>query len=65
MSHQASLEHENFTESYHSYIALLPQKFLQLHFSCTLYSINNLRFTKIRVVAMVDYHYIFLILKCF
>jgi len=30
MSHQASLEHENFTESYHRYIALLPQNVLQL-----------------------------------
>jgi len=47
--HQASLKHENFTESYHSYTTLLPQNILQLHFSCTLYSINNLRFTKIRV----------------
>jgi len=42
MSHQASLEHENFTESYHSYIAFLPQNILQVHFSCTLHSINNL-----------------------
>ena len=49
--HQASLKHENFTLSYHSYTTLLPQKILQLqlHFSCTLYSINNLRFTKIKV----------------
>jgi len=50
MSHQASSEHENFTESYHIYITLLLQNILQLqlHFSCTLYSINNLRFTEIR-----------------
>jgi len=51
--HQASLKHENFTLSYHSYTTLLPQNILQLqlHFSCrpTLYSISNLRFTKIRV----------------
>jgi len=49
--HQASLKHENFTLSYHSYTTLLPQKVLQLqlHFGCTLYSMNNLRFTKIRV----------------
>jgi len=49
--HQASLKHENFTLSYQSYITFLPQSILQLllHFSCTLYSINNLRFTKIRV----------------
>jgi len=49
--HQASLKHENFTLSYYSYTTLLPQNILQLqlHFSCTLYSINNLRFTKIRV----------------
>jgi len=43
--HQASLKHENFTLSNHNYTALLPQNILQL----TLYSINNLRFTKIRV----------------
>jgi len=44
--HQASLKHENFTLSYHSYTALLLHNILQLqlHFSCTLYSINNLRF---------------------
>jgi len=49
--HQARLKHENFTVSYHSYSTLLPQNILQLqlHFSCTLYSINNLRFTTIRV----------------
>ena len=49
--HQASSKHENFTLSYHSYTSLLPQNILQLqlHFGCTLYSINNLRFTKIRV----------------
>jgi len=48
--HQASLKHDNFTESYHSYTTLLPQNILQLqlHFSCTLYSSNNFRFTKIR-----------------
>ena len=48
---QASLKHDNFTLSYHSYTTLLPQNILQLqlHFSCTLYSINNLRFTKMRV----------------
>jgi len=49
--HQASLKHENFTVSYHSYTTLLPQNILQLHlhFRCTLYSSNNLRFTKLRV----------------
>jgi len=49
--YQASLKHENFTLSYHSYVTLPPHNILQLqlHFSCTLYSINNLRFTKIRV----------------
>jgi len=49
--HQASLKQENFTLSYHSYTTLPPQNILQLqlHFICTLYSINNLRFTKIRV----------------
>ena len=49
--HQARLKHENFTVSYHCYPTLLPQNILQLqlHFSCALYSINNLRFTKIRV----------------
>jgi len=49
--YQASLKHENFTLSYHSYITLLLHNILQLqlHFSCTLYSINNLRFAKIRV----------------
>jgi len=49
--HQARLKHENFTVSYHSYPTLLPQNILQqqLHYSCTLCSINNLRFTKIRV----------------
>jgi len=48
---QASLKQENFTLLYHSYTTLLPQIIfqLQLHFSCALYSINNLRFTKIRV----------------
>ena len=41
--HQAHLKHENFTVSYHSYPTLLLQNILQLqlHFSCTLYSINN------------------------
>jgi len=49
--HQARLKHENFTVPYHSYPALLPQNILQLqlHFSFTLYSTNNLRFTKIMV----------------
>jgi len=49
--HQASLKHENFTLSYHSSATLLPQNILQLqmHFSYKLYSINYLRFTKIRV----------------
>jgi len=59
--HQASVKHENFTLSYHSYTTLLSQNILQLqlHCSCTLCSINNLRFTKIRViVGMVSYHYI-------
>jgi len=38
--HQASLKHENFTLSYHSYTTLLLQNILQLqlHFSCTLYN---------------------------
>jgi len=42
--HQASLKHENFTLSYHSYTTLLPQNILQLqlHFSCTPYNIKNL-----------------------
>jgi len=55
---QASLKHKNFTLSYHSYTTLLPQNILQLqlHFSCTLYSINNLRFTKMGLVGMVSYH---------
>jgi len=49
--HQASLKQENFTLSYHSYTTLLPLNIsqLQLHFICTLYNINHLRFTKIRV----------------
>jgi len=49
--HQARLKHENVTVSCQNYPTLLPQNILQLqlHFSCTLYSINNLRFTKIRV----------------
>jgi len=49
--HQASLKHENFTLSCHSYTTLPPQNILQLqlHFHCTLCSINNLRFTKFRV----------------
>jgi len=49
--HQARLKHENLAVSHHSYPTLLPQNILQLqlHFSCTLYSINDLRFTKIRV----------------
>jgi len=65
--HQARLKHENFTVSYYSYLTLLPQNILQLqlHFSCTLYSINNLRFTKIRVSWNGEFHYMFLILKCF
>jgi len=48
---QAHLKQEKFTVSYHSYSTLLPQNILQLQlqFSCTLYSTNNLRFTKIRV----------------
>jgi len=48
---QACLKHENVTLSYHSYTTLPAQNILQLqlHFSCTFYSINNLRFTKIRV----------------
>jgi len=57
--HHASLKHEN------SYTILLPQNIflLQLHFSCTLtlYSINNLRFTKLGLVGMVVYLYMFLI----
>jgi len=46
----ARLKQENFTVSYHSYTTLLTQNILQLqlHFDCTLYSINNFRFTKIR-----------------
>jgi len=49
--HQASLKYENSTLSYHSFTTLLPQNILQLqlHFSCTLYCISNLRFTKTRV----------------
>ena len=51
--HQASLKHEIFTVSYHSHTTLLPKNILQLqlHFSCrlTLYSSNNLSFTKISV----------------
>jgi len=49
--HQASLKHKSFTVSYQSYITLLPQNILQLqlHFSCTLYNINNWRYTKVRV----------------
>jgi len=48
---QASLKHENFTVSYHSYTTLLPQNslLLQLHFSYTLSSTNFLRFAKIWV----------------
>jgi len=46
--HQASLKQENFTLSYHSYTTAEALE-LQLHFICTLYSIKNLRFTKIRV----------------
>jgi len=67
--HQASVKHENFTLSYHSYTALLPQNILQLqlHFTCTLYSINNLRLQKLGLVGMVSCHYdyMFLIIKCF
>jgi len=50
LQHQTSLKHANFTVPYHSYTTLLPQNILQLqlHFSCTLYSINTLRFTNIR-----------------
>jgi len=46
-----SLKQENFTVSYHSYTTSLSQNILQLqlYFSCALYTINNLRFTKIRV----------------
>jgi len=48
LQHQASLKQEN---SHYHITATLPQNILQqqLHFVCTLYSINNLRFTKIRV----------------
>jgi len=65
--HQASLKQENFTVSYHSYTTLLPQKILhlQLHFSCTLCSINNLGLQKFGLVGMVSYHCMFLIFKCF
>jgi len=61
--HQARVKHENFTISYHSYPTLLPQNILQLqlHFSRTFYSINNFRFTKLGLVGMVSYHYMFLI----
>jgi len=54
--HQARLKHNNFTVSYHSNPTLLPQNILQLqlHFSCTFYSINNLRFAKIRVSWNVE-----------
>jgi len=42
--HQATLKHEHFTLWCHSYTTLLPQNIwqLQLRFSCTLHSINNL-----------------------
>ena len=65
--YQASLKQENFTVTYHSYTTLLPQKILQLqlHFSCTLSSINNLVLKNIGLVGMVSYHYMFLIFKCF
>jgi len=61
--HQASLKHENFVVSYHSYTTLLPQNILQLqlHFSWTLYNFNNLMFTKLRWVGIVGYCYMFLI----
>jgi len=47
----ASLKQGNFTVSYHSYTTSLSQNILQLqlHFSCALYTIKHLRFTKIRV----------------
>jgi len=38
--HQASLKQENFALSYHT--TLLRQNILQLHFSCTIYTTNNL-----------------------
>jgi len=67
--HQASLKHENFTLSYHSYTTLLPQNILQLqlHFSCTPYNIKNLRFTKIKVSwnGELQLDCMFLIFKCF
>jgi len=51
--YQASLKYENSTVSYHNYITILgqPQNILklQIHFICTFYSINNLRFSKITV----------------
>jgi len=64
---QASLKPENLTLSYHSYTTLVPQNILQLqlHFGCTLYSINNLRFTKIRVSWNVPNHKMFLTLPKF
>jgi len=63
--HQASLKHENFTLSCHT--TLLPQNILQLqpNFNCTLYSINNLRFTKIRVSWNDELPLQFLIFKTF
>ena len=58
--HQASLKHENFTLSYHSYTTLPPQTILQLqlHFSCTLYNIKMWGWQKLGLVGMVSYHYI-------
>jgi len=66
--HQASLKHENFTLLYHGYTTLLPQNILQLQlrFSCTFYSINNLRFTKLGVSWNGELPLnMFLIIKCF
>jgi len=68
ISHQARSKHENFALSYHSYTTLLPQNILQLqlHFSCTLYSINNLRLTKLRISWNGELLlYMFLIIKYF
>jgi len=68
--HQASLKHENFTLSYHSYTTLLPQNIfqLQLHFSCSLHFATSPMWgsQKLGLVGMVSYYYnMFLILKCF
>ena len=56
--HQASLKHENFTLSYHSYTTFLPQNILQLqlHFSCTLTESTIWGLQKLGLVGMLSYH---------